>query len=326
MALENSQSARPPLPKNTIAENRMFIGSSSHARELDVENTSLRAAVAELEELNKRDPLTGLLNKRAYSMMLTSDYGKVKVGEQQALGVVRLDLDNFSWVNDVLGGHHFGDMFLTATSDLIRKQLRGAKDSAFRVGGDEFALLLGGNFTPEIFGSVITRIHEGINTKALDNTLKYLWRSNRLVSIPEGKMEREGTVALKELVRGMQDLRDNADGARDHFMDHGRGSAAVKSAMLTKLDAMDFSSYEPYVHDARTSAELTTDERNNRQSLERRLSENVAQLFPALTVSMAGVLVGPQTEIDPIAVDRKVDTMVNAIKRHGGSAAQIQLL
>src|SRR5208282_3107021 len=56
------------------------------------------------------------------------------------LALVLLDLHRFKEVNDK-HGHHRGDEVLTAAATTLRKALR-TSDSAFRIGGDEFALLL----------------------------------------------------------------------------------------------------------------------------------------------------------------------------------------
>ena len=307
---------KPPEP--------VFVGKSRDYSTLVKENEYLRQAVAELEELNKRDHLTGLHNRHAYNIMLQSEYGKVKTGELASLGVVRIDLDNFSWVNDVLGGHHFGDVYLAVTSSLLNRHIRKADDTAFRVGGDEFALLLSDpGHSEEDFADSLTRTHALVNGKALKETLNVLKQSHRMIKLPGGKSEREGTVALKELLTGMIDLRDNIDNARGHFIDHGRGSVRSKQELLAMLDKEDFSVYEKYHADLRTESELTPLEGAERKSIEDRFAQTVTRLFPQLTISMAGVLVNPETDLDPLEVDRKADMMVGMLKRRGGSVANV---
>lgn len=314
------------MPTPSVAPEPVRFGTSRDYSMLVKENEYLRQAVAELEELNKRDSLTGLHNRQAYNIMLQSEYGKVKTGELGSLGVVRIDLDNFSWVNDVLGGHHFGDVYLAVTSNLLNKHIRKVEDTAFRVGGDEFALLLTDvGLSEEAFADSLTRTHELVNGKALKGTLSVLKQSHRMIKLPGGKTEREGTVALKELLTGMMDLRDNADNARGHFIDHGRGSVRSKQELLTMLDKEDFSVYADYHADIRTESELTDLEIAERKSIEERFAQTVIRLFPQLTISMAGVLVSPQTELDPLEVDKKADMMVGMLKRRGGSVANVSL-
>ena len=87
------------------------------------------------------DPLTGMLNRKALS---------TRVGElaQQAeltgqpVGLIVGDLDNFKQINDSQG-HAAGDAALTDLAYMFRKRLR-AFDLAYRIGGEEFLILLPG--------------------------------------------------------------------------------------------------------------------------------------------------------------------------------------
>ena len=87
------------------------------------------------------DPLTGMLNRNA----LANRVGEL---EQQSaitgerIGVIVGDLDNFKRINDT-AGHAAGDAVLTDVAYILRKQLR-AFDLAYRIGGEEFLLLVPG--------------------------------------------------------------------------------------------------------------------------------------------------------------------------------------
>ncbi len=313
------QGVQPTIIRGVKRNSPLFVGTSGEFGLLQKENQELRDTITELKELNKLDPLTGMHNKTAYAITFNSEYGKVKLGEQQSLGVVRMDLDNFSWVNDVLGGHHFGDMYLAVTGDLIRKNLR-LGGAAFRVGGDEFTILMGGTFSLRSFDSVIASLHDRINGKALDVTLSLLQQSRRLMSVPGRKLEREGTVALKELLQGMTELKENTDGARDHFWEHGRGNSTQKQELLRLIDEQDFSRFEEYRRDTRVDKELSETEKAERRRKEEQLSHIISRLFSRLTISMAGILVTGKTDLDPLAIDKKADMMVGSLKRRGGSA------
>ncbi len=85
------------------------------------------------------DPLTGLYNRRLFDETLEKELNR---GRRYAtpLGLVILDLHRFKEVNDRYG-HPRGDEVLRAAATTLRKALR-TSDSAFRIGGDEFALLL----------------------------------------------------------------------------------------------------------------------------------------------------------------------------------------
>jgi diguanylate cyclase (GGDEF)-like protein len=85
------------------------------------------------------DALTGLYNRRLFDEYLDKELNRAKRYGQQ-LAVVILDLHKLKEVND-RHGHLQGDQVLQLAAATLRKTLR-ASDFAFRIGGDEFALLL----------------------------------------------------------------------------------------------------------------------------------------------------------------------------------------
>jgi diguanylate cyclase (GGDEF)-like protein len=91
-------------------------------------------------ELNAvTDPLTGLHNRRLFAETFEKELNRAR-RYGQPLGLVTLDLHRFKEVND-RHGHPRGDDVLRAAAATLKKALR-TSDSAFRIGGDEFALLL----------------------------------------------------------------------------------------------------------------------------------------------------------------------------------------
>jgi diguanylate cyclase (GGDEF)-like protein len=91
-------------------------------------------------ELNAvTDPLTGLHNRRLFAETFEKELNRAR-RYVQPLGLVTLDLHRFKEVND-RHGHPRGDDVLRAAAATLKKALR-TSDSAFRIGGDEFALLL----------------------------------------------------------------------------------------------------------------------------------------------------------------------------------------
>jgi diguanylate cyclase (GGDEF)-like protein len=85
------------------------------------------------------DPLTGLYNRRLFGESFEKELNRSRRYSSQ-LGLVILDLHRFKEVNDKYG-HPRGDEVLRAVAATLKKALR-TSDSAFRIGGDEFALLL----------------------------------------------------------------------------------------------------------------------------------------------------------------------------------------
>jgi diguanylate cyclase (GGDEF)-like protein len=105
----------------------------------DLMDRALEAEAARLEHLAYLDPLTALGNRRAADNELrTTAAAARRYG--RTLGVVVADLDGLKLVND-LQGHDAGDRMLRALADSFMAVLRG-EDRAFRIGGDEFVLLL----------------------------------------------------------------------------------------------------------------------------------------------------------------------------------------
>jgi len=95
----------------------------------------------ELREQALRDPLTGLRNRRALDESFRRE-ATAQAATARPLALVLLDLDHFKRINDS-AGHATGDAVLREMAALMQLSLR-AGDSVFRVGGEEFALLLPG--------------------------------------------------------------------------------------------------------------------------------------------------------------------------------------
>jgi diguanylate cyclase (GGDEF)-like protein len=109
-------------------------------------STYLRVPILmEYEDLKKlqinaaTDPLTGLYNRRLFEEHFEKELNRA-LRYNQHLALIFLDLHQFKEVNDRYG-HPQGDLFLQTAAATLRKSLR-TSDYAFRIGGDEFALLL----------------------------------------------------------------------------------------------------------------------------------------------------------------------------------------
>ncbi len=85
------------------------------------------------------DDLTGLYNRRLFGENFSRELNRAKRYSSH-LSLVLLDLHRFKEVNDRYG-HMTGDKVLKAAASNLLKSIRSS-DSAFRIGGDEFALLL----------------------------------------------------------------------------------------------------------------------------------------------------------------------------------------
>ena len=102
-------------------------------RDLESARSELSAKNAELETLATRDPLTSLLNRRAF----TREFARIDDGS----ALLAIDIDHFKAVND-RHGHLVGDRCLKAVAEAVRSVADAAGGVAARMGGEEFMILL----------------------------------------------------------------------------------------------------------------------------------------------------------------------------------------
>lgn len=122
--------------------------------------SQLRRTQAQLQLLATHDPLTTVLNARAFASHVAQELGRNR-RYGRPLALIYLDLDDFKKVNDA-HGHATGDAVLRLVADAMRSAVRQA-DVVGRLGGDEFGVLM-----PETDGTlahaVATRLAAGIRT------------------------------------------------------------------------------------------------------------------------------------------------------------------
>ncbi len=100
---------------------------------------NLRRSQAQLARLVIQDPLTNVLNARAFADRLGQELDRNR-RYPRPLALMYMDLDNFKVINDT-HGHQTGDAVLRLFSDAMRSSVRQA-DVVGRLGGDEFAVLM----------------------------------------------------------------------------------------------------------------------------------------------------------------------------------------
>jgi diguanylate cyclase (GGDEF)-like protein len=124
--------------RGTLLERRLrrLLGRERAARQdLVVREAELAGLNERLAEDSRRDPLTGLLNRRALAEDLDG-----AAGGDPATAVALCDVDRFKAYNDRLG-HLAGDEALRAVTATVRRELR-ATDTAYRFGGEELLLVV----------------------------------------------------------------------------------------------------------------------------------------------------------------------------------------
>jgi two-component system, cell cycle response regulator len=116
-----------------VVREKALLSERNHAME------RLRESEQRYQELSITDGLTKLFNSRQFYAVL---HGEIERSNRYVLPltVLMLDIDDFKKYNDTFG-HLEGDRVLTRFSEIIRECLRQT-DSAYRYGGEEFAVIL----------------------------------------------------------------------------------------------------------------------------------------------------------------------------------------
>ena len=97
--------------------------------------------IERLTELAETDPLTGIANRRSFQKEIARRHAE-QVRDGRTFCLMMIDVDGFKNIND-MRGHLEGDRVLQTIASELSKNIR-ATDIVFRVGGDEFSVILPG--------------------------------------------------------------------------------------------------------------------------------------------------------------------------------------
>ena len=124
----------------------------------------LELTLATMARLASEDSLTGLLNRRGFSLALNDIHGGGDADrqgcDQVEYAVLFLDLDRFKVINDTLG-HRIGDLLLEETAQRLRASVRPT-DVLARLGGDEFAVIARDVRTRSVLDDLASRLIKAI--------------------------------------------------------------------------------------------------------------------------------------------------------------------
>ena len=115
-----------------------------------------------LRNMANTDSLTGVRNRHAYSENETAINQKIQAGEIEKLAVVVGDINGLKYVNDTQG-HAVGDQLIKDACAMICEYF--THGAVFRVGGDEFAIVLQGkgyDTMPEVLSELNRKVEENI--------------------------------------------------------------------------------------------------------------------------------------------------------------------
>jgi diguanylate cyclase (GGDEF)-like protein len=119
-------------------EDRLLLSAAANLIRFVLEHEAIQR---EMARQARTDPLTGLLNRRAFLEEIARCAERLDREEMPGT-LMFVDLDNFKVVNDAMG-HEMGDQVLIHTATLLRNVVRPT-DLVARLGGDEFAVWLNG--------------------------------------------------------------------------------------------------------------------------------------------------------------------------------------
>ncbi|MCB1901673.1 GGDEF domain-containing protein [Cognatazoarcus halotolerans] len=144
-----------------------MLASSAQVRRIFRESESLRRRLSSsieesqvLEELIRRDALTGIPNRRLFEEQLQKEWRRAE-RDGLPLAIISADIDHFKKYNDRYG-HQAGDKCLIKVAQAMQHALSRPGDIVARMGGEEFAFLLPGT-TPSGAQSVAEQVRRGIS-------------------------------------------------------------------------------------------------------------------------------------------------------------------
>lgn len=118
-----------------------------------------------LRQQSTCDPLTGLYNRRYLAEIFKRKSSEAELTDNKLIAIL-IDIDYFKKFNDTYG-HDAGDLVLTTLADLLKKHVK-EQDIVFRLGGEEFLLLL-----ENVSASAIKDYAEDVRRAVHDVKLSY---------------------------------------------------------------------------------------------------------------------------------------------------------
>jgi diguanylate cyclase (GGDEF)-like protein len=144
------------------------------------------------------DPLTDLLNRRAFDRSVRTMAAESVGNGSAVLAVVMVDLDAFKRVNDT-AGHAAGDQTLIAVAGILRRTRRGNSVTA-RIGGEEFVVAVVGAEQNAV----------GMAERLRREIAETSWNVTASIGVATASLSRAPAVGVRALVQGLVESADRA--------------------------------------------------------------------------------------------------------------------
>lgn len=187
----------------TEAFNMMVTKLREGRRKLDETHEELRQTNAQLENLSRTDPLTGLFNRRHLMATIDAEVRRA-TRNKHAFSILMMDVDHFKTYNDAFG-HQAGDEALSKFAAVLKASLRDV-DCPARYGGEEFLALL-----PDTDICQAVEVAERIRARLAEEPLT---GGSVTVSVGVAEFWKHGN--------SLESLIASADAALYHAKRHGR--------------------------------------------------------------------------------------------------------
>jgi len=211
------------------------------------ESNYIQSVLDALCDLSMTDPLTGIMNRRAFMVAMEQELDRVTRGGESALLLI-LDIDHFKRINDRYG-HPAGDQVLQMVTQRVRDAVR-PMDYVARIGGEEFAVLCP-NCPPSFAMAVAERARTAIEAQpielpdqgAIDVTVSVggafampwvksvltEWMSRADQQLYRAKREGRNCVRLEPVLSADVSAEEKGllfgwSGTEGQFADHGQGA------------------------------------------------------------------------------------------------------
>lgn len=173
-----------------------------------------------MNEQLKLDPFTWLNNRKTFDENLPRLMKECRK-TQKFISLAMIDIDNFKSVND-LYGHAMGDRVLLYLSEML-KNIQTENIHAFRIGGDEFAVLFKGCSTEETY-----MICEYLRTQMLSCPLRTTDDERVTLSC--------GIVCIDPQNASLEMFKNTADSALYGAKNSGRNQVVIYNELVTSSE------------------------------------------------------------------------------------------